>query len=81
MNIDYLYDLFAWMTGINIVFLVISFVLITLKRKTICSLHGKIFGIKEEKVTLSIYNMLGIYKILIFVFNITPLLALYFIYR
>ena len=42
-----------------------------------CSrLHGKLWGLPEDKVRSAIYKVMATYKILVFVFSIIPYIAL-----
>ncbi len=45
-------------------------------RKLVCRMHGKLFAIAEENVSIVLYGWLGMYKILIIVFCICPYAAL-----
>ena len=45
-------------------------------KKLVCRMHGKLFAISEENVAMATYAYLGIYKILLLVFNIVPYIAL-----
>jgi len=76
MNLDQLTELFKWMVLINIALLILSALLIVTFRKMICSLHGKLFSIDEDKLPIIFYAYLGFYKIMIIVFNIVPYLSL-----
>ena len=76
MNLDQLTELFKWMSIINICILVLTSVLIMLLKNIMYKLHGKLFEIKQDNVALVSYQYLGMYKILILVFNITPYISL-----
>ena len=76
MNLDQLTELFKWMSIINICILILTSVLIMLLKNIMYKLHGKLFEIKEDNVALVSYQYLGMYKILILVFNITPYISL-----
>ena len=76
MNLDQFTEFFKWMTIINIGFLVLSSVLIILLKNVTCKMDGKLFGRKEESVALVAYGYLGIYKVLILIFNIVPYISL-----
>ncbi len=76
MNLDQLTEFFKWMTIINIGLLVLSSVLIMILKNVMCKMHGKLFGIKEESVALVAYGYLGMYKVLVLVFNIVPYISL-----
>ena len=76
MNLDQITELFKWMLIINIFVLVLSSVLVILLKKIMYKMHGKLFGIKEESVALVAYEYLGMYKVLVLVFNLTPYISL-----
>ncbi len=76
MNLEHLTDLFKWMTIINIGLLVLSSVLVIVLKNIMCKMHAKLFGIDDEKVAIVAYGYLGIFKILVIVFNIVPYISL-----
>jgi len=76
MNLDQLTELFKWMTIINISLLLLSSVLIIILKNVMAKYHGKLFGIKEEGVTLIAYGYLGMLKVLIIVFILVPYISL-----
>ena len=76
MNLDQLTELFKWMSIINICILTLSTVLIILLKNIMYKMHGKLFGIEKENLALVSYQYLGMYKIIILVFNITPYISL-----
>ena len=79
MNIDQLTDFFKWMTIINIGILFISSVLIMILKRFLQKTHSRLFGISEQSVALMAYGYLGIFKIIVIVFNIVPFVALHII--
>jgi hypothetical protein len=64
------------MTIINIGLFILSALLIMVLKKTVCKMHGKLFGIDEGKVPIVLYGYLGTYRIFIIVFNLVPYLSL-----
>lgn len=76
MSLEQLTDLFKWMAIINVGVLVLSTVSIVLLKNVMAKYHSKLFGIKEEHVSLMAYGYLGMYKILIIVFILVPYLSL-----
>ena len=76
MNIDQITELFKWMTIINVVVLILSSVLVMALKKVIWRIHGRIFGITEDKVAAMAYGYLGVYRLLVLVFNIVPYVSL-----
>jgi len=65
-----------WMTIINVAALTLSFFLVMPLKKVACRVHAKLFGITEQNVAVAVYAYMGIYKILVIVFNIVPYIAL-----
>lgn len=76
MNISQITDLLFWSMVINVCLLTLSSVLIMVLRPTICRMHEKLFGLKEEHVSVVMYCFLGMYKLLVITFNIAPWIAL-----
>ena len=76
MTIEQITDLFKWMTLINIGLLILSSVLIMILKNTIFKMHGKLFEIEKDKLAVVIYSYLGMFKLLIIVFNIVPYISL-----
>jgi hypothetical protein len=76
MNIDQITILFGWMTLINVGIMILSAILIVSLKPFIGKFHGRLFGLSEETLNPILYGYLGIYKVLIIVFNLVPYLAL-----
>ena len=76
MNLDQLTAFFKWMTMINIGLLLLSSVLMVILKNVVCKMHGQLFGIREESVALVAYGYLGLYRVLVLVFNIVPFVSL-----
>ena len=76
MTLDQLTELFKWMTIFNIGLFILSSLLAMVLKKTVCKIHGKLFGIDEGKVSIALYGYLGVYRIFIIVFNVVPYLSL-----
>lgn len=81
MTLDQITELFKWMTGINVVVFLVSSVLTIMFKGFVCKMHGLIFGIDKEKVPMVLYGYLGLYRILILVFNIVPYVSLLILTR
>jgi hypothetical protein len=64
------------MTIINVAVLIVTAVLAMTLKKVVCRLHGRIFGIPEDRVAAMAYGYLGIYRLLVLVFNIVPYVSL-----
>ncbi len=76
MDIHQLTTFFQWMTIMNIILIFISTILWTALKKWVYSMHGKLFNLTPEQMSLVAYQYLAIYKVLLIVFNLVPYLAL-----
>ncbi|MGI9393169.1 MAG: DUF6868 family protein [Boseongicola sp.] len=78
MSVEFLTQLFGWMTLINIGILVISSVFMMLFRNAGTTLHARMFGIDPDRAVEVWYSYLGSFKVALIVLNLTPYLALRF---
>lgn len=69
----------GWCTIINLCLLTLSFLSLLMMRTSIVKLHHKMLGVPEQHLAGYYFNLLGIYKLLIVVFNIVPYFVLRFI--
>ncbi len=76
MTLDQTTELFKWMTIINIGIMILSSIVVIFIKDYIGKMHGKMFGIKPENISIAVYGYLGISKALIIIFNIVPYIAL-----
>jgi len=76
MTIEQLTQFFQWITVVNVVLFVLSWILVMAFKGFIGKMHGKMFGIAENNIAAMVYGYLGLFKLLIIVFNIGPYLAL-----
>ena len=76
MSIESLKDFFLWCTIINFGLLMFSFIFVVFFRGLVFRMHQKLFKVPEEKISLAYYCFMGFYKILVFVFNLIPYVAL-----
>jgi hypothetical protein len=73
---EMLYELFMWMTVINLVVFIWSAVMCMLLKNLIVRIHGKLFGLSPEAIKATLYGFLGVYKIVFIVFVFVPWVAL-----
>ncbi len=66
----------GWCSAINIAVLIFASIMLMLMRNFIAGIHGKMFGVSAEKMSLAYVQYLSNYKIAIIVLNIVPYLAL-----
>lgn len=76
MELNTLLEFFVWCTIINIAVFIYSCVMVIFAKDYIYRMQAKWFDISKETFHSMVYGYLGLYKILIIVFNIVPLLAL-----
>ena len=76
MNLEQLTDFFKWMTIINVCLYILSSILIIALKGIVGKMHGKLFGIEADTVATISYGYLGMYKVLVIVFNIVPYVSL-----
>jgi hypothetical protein len=70
----------GWCTVINMSVLLFSAIAIMLLKESISTLHSKLFGINKADLPAIYFQYLGMYKIAIIVFNLTPYIALKIIF-
>lgn len=76
MTIFQIREMLGWCSLINIGLLLLMFVLVTLMRSFVYKMHSKWFPITESQFNIAIYSFFGFYKVVVYVFNIIPWLAL-----
>ena len=75
-TIEVIREFLGWCSVINISILVFSTSMLTVMRGWVVSFHARMSGVDEAELPKIYIEYLGNYKILIFVFNIVPYLAL-----
>ena len=76
MTLELVRNTLMWCTVINFGLLIVWFVGFLVARGWIRQLHGKWFKLSEESFDVIQYAGMGIFKLLIFVFNLVPYIAL-----
>jgi len=76
MTIDTLAALLAWSTVLNMGMLTFAALMLVSMRSSISSIHARMFKLEEADLSRAYFQYLAQYKILIFVFNLMPYLAL-----
>ena len=67
---------FMWCTILNMGLLVFSFLILTFAGDFVYRIHSKWFPMPRETFNVVLYSFIGIYKIIVFVFNIVPWVVL-----
>ena len=76
MTLDALTAFLGWCTVINIGVMLISVLAITVFKKSVIRLHSKMFGVNPDDLPLIYFNFIGNYKLVVYVFNLVPYIAL-----
>ena len=76
MDFQMLTTFFMWCTLLNVGLLIISFLMLLFAGDFVYKMHGKYFSMTRESFNASLYLIIGLYKIAVFVFNLVPWLAL-----
>ncbi len=76
MDIRTLTAFFKWCTIINIGVFFVSALMIMAASDFIYNMHGQIYHMPREAMDVALYAFLGLYKIVILVFNLVPYVAL-----
>lgn len=75
-NMQQLIVFFGWMSVVNIVFLLLISLILVVMKESLSAIHGKIFSVNEGELKIIYVKYLAHYKLLIFVFNLAPYIAL-----
>ena len=76
MTIESLAAFLGWSTLLNMGMLTFAALMLASMRGAISGIHGKMFDLEEADLSRAYFQYLAQYKILIFVFNLMPYLAL-----
>lgn len=71
-----LIQFFKCMLIINILIFLIMSILLMLFKNLVKKLHAKLFGIQPQNIMVVVYSFLGLYKLMIIVFNLVPYFTL-----
>jgi len=79
VNSDFLFRFLLCSLAINYAILLIWFVVFVAARNWLRALHGRWFRLSDAAFDAIHYGGMAVYKIGILLFNLVPLLALYFV--
>ena len=79
MNSDFLFRFLLYSLAINYAILLTWFVVFVAARNWLRALHGHWFRLSDPAFDAIHYGGMAVYKIGILLFNLVPLLALYFV--
>ena len=69
-------EMMLWCSILNLGLLILVFLMFRMAGKWICKIHGKIWDLPEENVRISLYRTMATYKMLVFILNVVPYVAL-----
>ena len=75
-NLQTLTTFLGWCSVINVIALLVASLMLVLMRNFVAGIHGKMFGVSKEQISLVYVHYLANYKIAIIVLNIVPYVAL-----
>ncbi|MBL7215948.1 MAG: hypothetical protein ISS71_09750 [Phycisphaerae bacterium] len=75
MTIYEIRDVLMWCSIINVGLMIFMFLILWLGRGWVYKMHSKMFPISESQFNVIAYSFLGVYKLLVYVFNIIPWIA------
>ena len=67
---------FMWCSILNTSLLAVSFLILAFAGDWVYRIHGKWFTMPRETFNVVLYSFVGVYKIIVIVFNIIPWMAL-----
>ena len=76
MDIEMLTNFFMWCTILNIGLLTFSFLILAFAGDFVYRTHSKWFPMPRETFNVVLYSSIGMYKIIVLVFNVVPWAAL-----
>lgn len=76
MTLETLAAFLGWCTLINMGMLIFASLAMVSMRQTMMKMHGSMFGLDDTDLARAYFQYLAQYKILVFVFNLMPYLAL-----
>ena len=76
MSIQMLTSFFMWCTLLNMGLLLLAFLMMAFAGDFVYKMHSKWFSMPRETFNVVLYSLLGFYKIIVYVFNVIPWIAL-----
>jgi hypothetical protein len=76
MTLETIRDVLAWCSVMNIILLFLWFIMFALARDWVYRMHSKWYKLSQDAFNTIHYSGIAFFKIVIFVFNIVPYLAL-----
>ena len=75
MTIYQIREFLMWCSVINVGLMIVMFLILWLGRSWVYKMHSKMFPVTESQFNVIVYSFLGVYKLVIYMFNIIPWIA------
>lgn len=76
MNLETLTAFLGWCAVINLLLLVVVSIGVMTLREPVMKIHSRMVGVSESELPLMYFKYVAYFKIAVFVFNVTPWIAL-----
>jgi len=76
MTLDALTTFLGWCLIFNVAVMLISIIAITAFKKSVIRIHSKMFDMNPDDLPVIYFNFIGNYKLIVYVFNLVPYVAL-----
>ena len=76
MDIGTVREFLMWCTVLNVGMLIFTFLITAFGGDWVYKAHNKLYPMGRETFNVVIYAFMGVYKVLVIVFNLIPYLAL-----
>ncbi len=76
MTLDTLTTFFGWMAVLNIAYLALATIILTVARDWVSGQHQRLLGVSKADLAPAYFHWLGNYKIFTMIFSVVPYIAL-----
>ena len=76
MDVATLTTFLGWCTVLNFGMLILASLIVMMGRKRVATMHSAMMGVDEAELPVQYFSWLGNYKMMIYVFNLMPWVAL-----
>jgi len=79
MTLEVIRNIFAWCLVMNLAVLILWLLIYLIAKDWIYKIHGEWFKIPRETFNAVHYKSLGYFKMIVFVFNLVPYIAMHIV--
>jgi hypothetical protein len=79
MTLETIRNIFAWCLVMNFAVLILWLLIFLIAQDWIYKIHGQLFKIPRETFNAVHYKSLGYFKMIVFVFNLVPYIAMHIV--